>query len=118
KKWSYPMVVATVLEYIPELQEEIEKLKQKKDNFLLSSQEKQMFITDQNRIVSSAGLYSGPSVSTMEINKGEITAQICICRKLDVFPLLLENLERGIHIANASTLSISTERVCYHLHLF
>ncbi|XP_026440717.1 protein IRON-RELATED TRANSCRIPTION FACTOR 2-like [Papaver somniferum] len=109
KKWSYPIVVAKVLEYIPELQEEIKKLKQKKDNILLSSQEK------QNRMVSSAGLYSGPTVSTVEINKGEIISQICVLRQLDVFPLLLENLEReGIRIANASTLSISAERMKGH----
>ncbi|KAI3917985.1 hypothetical protein MKW98_000219, partial [Papaver atlanticum] len=116
KKWSSPLVVAKVLEYIPELQEEVEKLKQKKGNILLSSQEKQIFTTDQNQIVSS-----GPTVSTIEITEGEITAQICVHRdrQVDVFPLLLANLEREeIHIASASTLSISTERVCYHLHLF
>ncbi|RZC94417.1 hypothetical protein C5167_026149, partial [Papaver somniferum] len=116
KKWSSPLVVAKVLEYIPELQEEVEKLKQKKGNILLSSQEKQIFTTDQNQIVSS-----GPTVSTIEITEGEITAQVCVHRErqVDVFPLLLANLEReGIHIASASTLSISAERVCYHLHLF
>ncbi|KAI3879753.1 hypothetical protein MKX03_000372 [Papaver bracteatum] len=107
KKWSSPLVVAKVLEYIPELQEEVEKLKQKKGNILLSSQEKQIFITDQNQIVSS-----GPTVSTIEITEGEITAQICVHRdrQVDVFPLLLENLEREeVHIASASTLSFSTE---------
>ncbi|KAI3983986.1 hypothetical protein MKX01_035113, partial [Papaver californicum] len=79
KKWSSPLVVAKVLEYIPKLQEEVEKVKQKRGNIMLTSQEKQIFTADQNQIVSP-----GPTVSTIEITEGEITAQICVRREQQV----------------------------------
>ncbi|XP_010243481.1 PREDICTED: transcription factor bHLH101-like [Nelumbo nucifera] len=113
KKWSAPVIVGKVLEYIPELESEIENLTQRKEQ-MLSIVEKRQIPTQGSPSESKT-----PTVSVSEVRKGEVIVQICIQREnSSVFSTLLANAEgEGMQIVSSSALSVSDDRVCYHLHL-
>ncbi|KAF8411763.1 hypothetical protein HHK36_004321 [Tetracentron sinense] len=113
KKWSAPVMIDRALEYIPELENEIEKLTQRKDH-MLSIVEKNQFLDQTPPLKSQV-----PTVSVSAVTKCEVVIQICMKREQsNVFSTLLANVEdEGMCITTASTLSVCDDRVCYHLHL-
>ncbi|PSS29157.1 Transcription factor bHLH100 like [Actinidia chinensis var. chinensis] len=113
KKWSAPVIIDRVLEYIPELEDEVEKLTAKKQTI--------QSITKGKRTLNQnpCSELEGPTVSVNEVREGEVIIQICMARdKGEVFSNLVENVEgEGMSIASASTLSVCEERECHHLHI-
>lgn len=114
QKRSAPAIIDRALEYIPELENEIEKLTLKKDNMLLKIENKQRH--NQNLQLE----HEAPSVLVHEVEKGDVIIQI-ICSPNDektVFSKLLQNLEaKEKGIISVSTLCVCEKRVCYHLHI-
>ncbi|KAA8536548.1 hypothetical protein F0562_029026 [Nyssa sinensis] len=106
KKWSAPAMIDRVLEYIPELEKEIEKLTLKKTNMQSINQNPQLEL-------------QSPTVSVSEVKNGEVIFQICMGRDGNhVFSNLIQKVEEeGMCIASASTLYACEDRVCYHLHI-
>ncbi|XP_010268963.2 PREDICTED: transcription factor ORG2-like [Nelumbo nucifera] len=114
KKWSAPVVVGKVLEYIPELETEIEDLTQKKEQMISMIEKRQI-----TPIQASPSEFETPTVSVTEVRKGEVIIQICMKREnSSVLSTLIANAEgEGMQIVSASALPVSDDRVCYHLHL-
>ncbi|GAY64869.1 hypothetical protein CUMW_236900 [Citrus unshiu] len=114
KKRSAPAIIDRALEYIPELENEIEKLTLKKNNMLSKIENKQH--DNQNLQLE----HEAPSVLVHEVEKGEVIIQI-ICSPNDektLFSKLLQNLEaKEKGIISVSTLCVWEKRVCYHLHI-
>ncbi|XP_022855531.1 transcription factor bHLH160 [Olea europaea var. sylvestris] len=88
ERWTAPALVDCVLKYIPELENEIETLKLKKQNYLIQADE-------------STGINS-PDQNSQQTGIDSITK--------------VED-EQGIWIQSASTLQVSQNRICYHLHI-
>ncbi|XP_034701477.1 transcription factor bHLH160 isoform X1 [Vitis riparia] len=112
KRWSSPRIIDRVLEYIPELENEIENLTLKKDNMLSSLANEQ---THQNQPSD----LQVPTVSVTEVRKDEVIVQICMQREPgNVLSNLMQNVEgEGMGIMSASSLYVCDERICYHLHI-
>lgn len=112
KRWSSPRIIDRVLEYIPELENEIENLTLKKDNMLSSLENEQ---THQNQPSD----LQVPTVSVTEVRKDEVIVQICMQREPgNVLSNLMQNVEgEGMGIMSASSLYVCDERICYHLHI-
>ncbi|KAH7575736.1 hypothetical protein JRO89_XS02G0205700 [Xanthoceras sorbifolium] len=111
-------LIDRALEYIPELEKEIEDQTLRKNN-LHSTIEKQNL---KEIPQLSDHKLQAPTVSLHEVAKGEVIIQI-ICidqkdRETRVFSNLLQNVEaQGMSILSASTLQVCMERVSYHLHI-
>lgn len=114
RRWSAPVIVDRVLKYIPDLENEIETLKLKKQNYITQSGESSEISPDQN----SQQTGSGTTVSVNEVKEGEAIIQICM-ENSNSFTKLLQKVEdeQGICIQSASTLHVSQNRFCYHLHI-
>ncbi|XP_022897777.1 transcription factor bHLH160-like [Olea europaea var. sylvestris] len=115
RRWSAPAIVDRVLKYIPDLENEIETLKLKKQNYITQSEESAEISPAQN---SQQITGSGTTVSVNEVKEGEAIIQICM-ENNNAFTKLLQKLEdeQGICIKSASTLHVSQTRFCYHLHI-
>ncbi|KAK1566500.1 hypothetical protein Q3G72_000796 [Acer saccharum] len=117
EKINAPVLIDRAVEYIPELEKEIEKLSLRKNN-LVSAIEKQKYLISKTS--SSSDDRQVPSVSIHEVVKGEqvIIRIICIQKDHDQVSNLLQNVQaQGMCILSASTLQVCEERVSYHLHL-
>ncbi|KAK9154670.1 hypothetical protein Sjap_002150 [Stephania japonica] len=125
KKLSIPGTVSRVLKYIPELQKQVERLVQRKEE-LLSSISKQgndhdvngnlMMTASKQR--KSALKQSFSRVSTSLIDDKEVLVQICALKlKRNQLSEVLLNLEReDLQILNASSFATAGHRVFYTLH--
>ncbi|XP_019051575.1 PREDICTED: transcription factor bHLH101-like [Nelumbo nucifera] len=113
KKWSAPVILGKVVEYIPELKAEIKNLTRSKEQILSTVEKKQMPTHD------SPSESKIPTVSITEVRKGELIVQICMKREnSSVLSTLLANAEgEGMQIVSTSSLSVPDDRDCYHLHL-
>ncbi|KAJ0092223.1 hypothetical protein Patl1_25580 [Pistacia atlantica] len=103
-----------VLQYIPELEIEIEKLTLRKKKLHSKTE------NEQNPCQNPQLELEAPTVSVHEVVKGEVIVQITLILKdHDTnFSKLLENLEEeGRSIMSASTLQVCKERVCYNMHI-
>lgn len=116
KRWSAAAIVDKVLKYIPEMENEIEKLKLSKDNAKKKQQEEQLQMSEKQSL----------TVSVNQVQDGQAIVQICKEEEPplphpnlhQVFSKFLDNIEaEQICITNASTLSICHNRICYQLHL-
>ncbi|KAF4347031.1 hypothetical protein G4B88_003575, partial [Cannabis sativa] len=126
KRWTAPRIIDKALEYIPELENEIEELITLKKKTLSAVENIPILeVVNQNNI-SSATLASpvnnSLTVSVNEVKKDEVIIQICRPRnKQKDFPSLLEYIEdqeQGIFIIlSASTLHVCDDRDCYHIHI-
>ncbi|TXG54039.1 hypothetical protein EZV62_019295 [Acer yangbiense] len=117
RRVNAPVLIDRAVEYIPELEKEIEKLSLRKNN-LVSATEKQKYLISQTS--SSSNDHQVPSVSIHEVVKGEqvIIQILCIQKDHDQVSNLLQNVQaQGMCILSASTLQVCEERVSYHLHL-
>ncbi|KAF4349352.1 hypothetical protein F8388_010986, partial [Cannabis sativa] len=126
KRWTAPRIIDKALEYIPELENEIEELITLKKKTLSAVENIPIVEVVNQKISSSATLTSrvnnSLTVSVNEVKKDEVIIQICRPRnKQKDFPSLLEYIEdqeQGIFIIlSASTLHVCDERDCYHIHI-
>ncbi|XVE49086.1 hypothetical protein DITRI_Ditri01bG0053800 [Diplodiscus trichospermus] len=113
KRKSAPLIIDRAVEYIPEMEEEIEKLTLRKNDMLSTIKSKQP--VNQNPHLQ----LQDPSVSVHEIRQGEVIVQIYTQEHPDAaFSNLLQKIEEeGMCIVSASTLQVSDDGVCYHLHI-
>ncbi|KAI3844215.1 hypothetical protein MKX03_032286 [Papaver bracteatum] len=131
KKLSIPVTVSKVVKYIPDLQKQVDKLIQRKEEILTSISKQQTAsggdhlnnncaIRDgKSRKVLAVKKQSLPTVSANRVDEREVVIQICSL-KVNI-PLLSEvllNLEReDFRVLNASAFDSSGDRVFYNLHL-
>ncbi|EXC19630.1 Transcription factor ORG2 [Morus notabilis] len=123
KKMSIPGTVSRVLKYIPELQQEVEGLIQKREALLSMTKSKQQEnlqvhqeINYQTKSTTRTPL---SSVSASQLNNKEVLLQISAF-KLNKDPLseILHNLEEdGLSVLNASSFESFDGRIFYNLHL-
>ena len=113
KRWSAPVIIDRVLDYVPELENEIKKLTLEK-NYMLSALEKQQKINQTPHKKVQA-----PTVSMHEVKESHVIIQICLQKdREDVLSNLIRNLEaEGMCIESASTFHICDDNVSYHLHI-
>ncbi|KAI3445635.1 hypothetical protein Pfo_002300 [Paulownia fortunei] len=114
KRWSAPAILDRVLKYIPELENEVEALRSKKEN--VQSAAKKIANVNPSSECGSR------SVSFNKVNQEEAIIQICKAREDDqdglAFTNFLQSVEdEGICIKSASTLNICDSRICYNLHI-
>ncbi|XP_061995938.1 transcription factor ORG2-like [Rosa rugosa] len=123
KKLSIPATVSRVLKYIPELQQQVEGLIQKRDELLskISQQENVVLLQEEKQVKSTArGSRSSLSaVSTTRLSDSEVTIQISIIKSSHNFiSRILQSLEEdGLELLNASSFESSGGRIFYNLHL-
>ncbi|XP_034703429.1 transcription factor ORG2-like isoform X1 [Vitis riparia] len=118
KKLSIPSTVSRVLKYIPELQRQVERLIQKKEEFLSKISREGDLIHLENQRNGALGS-SLSAVSARRLNDREIVVQISTF-KVHESPLseVLLNLEEdGLLVINASSFESFGGRVFYNLHL-
>ncbi|RZC77651.1 hypothetical protein C5167_001867 [Papaver somniferum] len=131
KKLSIPVTVSKVVKYIPDLQKQVDKLIQRKEEILASISKQQTAsggdqlnnnytIRDsKSRKVLAVKKQALPTVSANRVDDREVVIQICSL-KVNI-PLLSEvllNLEReDFRVLNASAFDSSGDRVFYNLHL-
>lgn len=119
------MIIDKALDYIPELEREIQGLVHKKSNVVSAiEKEKLATITKNNKMDSKAS--EALTVSVNKVRQGELIFQICMKSNGDddnigalaVFSNLIQNFEdQGIKIVSASTICICDERECYTIHI-
>ncbi|KAG2258274.1 hypothetical protein Bca52824_077568 [Brassica carinata] len=117
KKLSIPETVSRSLEYISELQEEVKKLTQKKEDLLVRvSDQKERYLTPQAKVAAS--YFS--TVFATKSRDNEVTVQIS-SSKIHNFSIhnVLSGLEEdGFVLVNiSSSRSSRGERLFYTLHL-
>ncbi|GLT95822.1 hypothetical protein SLE2022_134840 [Rubroshorea leprosula] len=114
KKLSITATVSRVVKYIPELQEEVERLLQKKEQLLsrISRQAKQIHQEPSKRNGSVA-------VTANQPTKNELIIQICTCEEVKT-PLscILLNLEEDgrLQLQNAHSFEPSEGGIFHNLH--
>ncbi|KAG4164736.1 hypothetical protein ERO13_A13G035300v2 [Gossypium hirsutum] len=113
KRKSTALIIDRAVEYIPELEKEIQKLTLRKNDMLSIIKNK------KSCAVLNHFQLRQPSVSVHEIKQGEFIVQICTQEYPDCsFLNLLHNIEEeGICIISASTHQVSDHGHCYHLHI-
>nr|XP_011469475.1 PREDICTED: transcription factor ORG2-like [Fragaria vesca subsp. vesca] len=123
KRLSIPATVSRVLKYIPELQQQVEGLIQKRDE-LLSKNFKQENVTlqEEEQAKGTAARRSRSSVSaviTTRLSDTEVSIQIStITSSHNFISRILQTLEEdGLELLNASSFESSGGRVFYNLHL-
>ncbi|XVE60981.1 hypothetical protein DITRI_Ditri06bG0004200 [Diplodiscus trichospermus] len=104
KRLSIPATVSRVLKYIPELQAQVERLVQKKDEILsrISRQEK---IVDQQKKRKLDGFKNEPvSISVTRVSESEVVIQISTFQasQTPLSAILLRLEEDGLFLTDAS----------------
>ncbi|KAL0335222.1 UNVERIFIED_CONTAM: Transcription factor [Sesamum radiatum] len=122
KRWSAPAIVERVLKYIPELENEVEALRSKKDDIV---QQSSSAASEKKR--SAGGQHQNLTVCVNKINQEEAVVQVCMGTGEDddddgevvAFSNLLQAVEdEGIcNIKSASTVHVCESRICCHLHI-
>ncbi|XP_075475275.1 transcription factor bHLH100-like [Primulina tabacum] len=128
KKLSIPATVSGVLKYIPELQKQLQRLSEKKEQLLSKISMKQDslnidFSTNERRkavhtdVLSSSS--SASAVSAKRLNDGEIVFQFSTAKgEKGSFSRAMLNLEEeGFLVLNASCFESSEGRVFNNMHL-
>ncbi|XP_050366164.1 transcription factor ORG2-like [Argentina anserina] len=122
KRLSIPATVSRVLKYIPELQQQVEELNQKRDELLSKISKQGNVILQEEKQLQSAARRSRSSLSAVSANRlsdGEIAIQISTVKSTNNFiSRILQSLEEdGLEILNASSFESSGGRIFYNLHL-
>ncbi|KAK9289460.1 hypothetical protein L1049_007615 [Liquidambar formosana] len=118
KKLSIPATVSRVLKYIPEQQQQVERLIKKKEELLsrISKQGDLVPIEKQRKGKIESSL---STVSTSQLGDREVVIQISTfeVHKSPLSEVLLNLEEDGIHLINAASFESYGGRVFYNLHL-
>lgn len=117
KKLSVPATVSRVLKYIPELQEQVEGLLQKKEE-LLSKLSRHGDLSHQEKQNKNAALTSCSAVSASRLNDREVIIQMTTYKshKLSLTEILVYLEENGLLLLNASSFESFGGRVFHSLH--
>ncbi|KAG2258273.1 hypothetical protein Bca52824_077567 [Brassica carinata] len=116
KKLSIPETVLRSLQYIPELQEEVKKLTQKKEDLLVRvSDQKERYLTPQAKVAAS---YFSTAFAT-KLTDNEVTVQISSFKiyNFSIYNVISGLEEDGFVIVDVSSLTSRGERLLYTLHL-
>ncbi|KAJ8770325.1 hypothetical protein K2173_014935 [Erythroxylum novogranatense] len=119
KKLSIPATVSRVLKYIPELQQQVEKLVQKKQELLKTkSKQDDMIINQANQRTRTHQRFS-IAVSVNRVNNTEFIIQISTSKihQTPLSQILLSLHEEGLFLMNSSSFKSSNDRVFHNLHL-
>lgn len=125
KRWTAPYILDRTLDYIPRLQAEIGRLTLEKNKFLSligkqqQQQQQRALASDRNKQAVNK-FKQTLNVSINEVKRGELIVQICQQKgKLDhIFSALIKKLEgEDIQIIGASSICISEDTSCFHLHV-
>nr|WIE96128.1 basic helix-loop-helix transcription factor [Loropetalum chinense var. rubrum] len=120
KKLSIPATVSRVLKFIPEQQQHVERLIQKKEELLskISKQGDQVHPQKQRKL-AKIGSSNLSAVSASRLGDREVMIQISTFKvhKNPLSEILLSLEEDGLHLINASTFESYGGRVFYNLHL-
>lgn len=118
KKLSIPSTISHALKYIPQLQNEVERLVQRKEEILSSITKQSGDLPHTRR--QSLREKSLATVSTSQIGDREVVIQICTSSdmKKSPFSQVLQNLEEEqLQIHNASTFTSCENKAFYTLHV-
>ncbi|KAL2935044.1 hypothetical protein RDABS01_018163 [Bienertia sinuspersici] len=121
KRWSAPYIIDRALDYIPQLQSEVEKLTLEKSSMLsLLENKKQLAVgssSDDLNVINKDN--KTLTVSMNEVKRGEVIIQLCEHNNKDrILSTLIEKLEsEGLHILGASSQRVCEDRSCFHLHV-
>ncbi|XP_015055377.1 transcription factor ORG2-like [Solanum pennellii] len=112
KKLSIPSTVSRILKYIPELQSEVERLVQKKEEFTSKN-----IFNKQKRIKGGIG-NSSFVISTSELGDKEIVIQISTLKinKGSISEAISQLEDEGLVLLNATSFETFEDRVFYTLH--
>ncbi|KAM7271262.1 hypothetical protein ACFE04_030476 [Oxalis oulophora] len=127
RKMSIPNTVSRILKYIPDLQEEVERLIQKKEDLLSKISNRNQYCINVQEKKPSSNIFLGSStISASKLSENEVLVQISTFKKIVIqTPLskILQNLEEeeeeeGLFLINGSSFESSgEERIFHNLHL-
>ncbi|KAF5191900.1 Transcription factor org2 [Thalictrum thalictroides] len=122
KKLSIPSSITQALKYIPQLQNQVEKLVQRKEEILSRTSDKQNNVAYHSikKIKQGPLGQSLPNVAVNTIDDNEIVVQICTTKinRSHHFSNILQSLEKDeLQILNASTFASCENKVFYTLHV-
>lgn len=117
-KLSVPATVSRALKYLPELQQQVERLVQRKEE-LLSKLSKQGGIIHQENQRNDTVYSSLSSVSASQLSDREVVVHISTYKnhKSPLSEILLTLEEDGLVLKNSSSFESFGDRVFYNLHL-
>ncbi|KAJ4969750.1 hypothetical protein NE237_002849 [Protea cynaroides] len=115
---SIPATISRALKYIPDLQNQVEKLKLRKQEILACVYKK----GNQNGEVNqSKGIVrrSLPSVSISQVDQKQVMIQICASKNMRslLSEVLLDLEEEGLEVFNVSASASSGDVAFYNLHV-
>ncbi|MCE3215587.1 hypothetical protein HAX54_002878 [Datura stramonium] len=121
KKLSIPSTVSRILKYIPELQSEVERLIQKKEEFTISNRENSADFNKQRRRRRGGGGIDENSslvISASAIGDEEIMVQICTLKnnRGSIGEAISELEDEGLVLLNSSSFETFDDRVFHTLH--
>ncbi|XP_035545185.1 transcription factor ORG2-like [Juglans regia] len=121
KKLSIPTTVSRMIKYIPELEQQVVGLIQRKEELLsrISRQVDQNTHQENQPKGSVAAWISLSTVSASRVNDREVVIQIPTCedQKTPLSEILLALEEDGLLLLNASSFEVFGGRAFYNLHL-
>ncbi|TMW89256.1 hypothetical protein EJD97_017434 [Solanum chilense] len=112
KKLSIPSTVSRILKYIPELQSEVERLVQKKEEFTSKN------IFNKQKRIKGGIENSSFVISTSELGDKEIVIQISTLKinKGSISEAISQLEDEGLVLLNATSFETFEDRVFYTLH--
>ncbi|XP_030473844.1 transcription factor ORG2-like [Syzygium oleosum] len=128
KKLSIPTTVSQALKYIPELQQQVEKLTQEKEKLLsrINATRDGDYCTNHQEISNGKGSLQNlvPSISTTRLSESEVVIQICTRKvsthkTIDFSEVLLTLDYHGFPLVSSSTFEScgGTRTTFYNLHV-
>ncbi|XP_042477769.1 transcription factor ORG2-like [Macadamia integrifolia] len=118
RQLSIPATISRALKYIPELQNQVEKLKQRKQEILSCVYKKgnRNGVDNQSKGVVRKSI---PSVSVSQVDEKQVMIQICASKNMrnPISDILLDLEEEGLELFNVSSTASSGEVQFYNLHL-
>ncbi|XP_071723648.1 transcription factor ORG2-like [Rutidosis leptorrhynchoides] len=119
KKLSIPGTVSQILKYIPELQQEVDRLNQKKEELLSKISKQDDFINaHEDRKRKNNKIVANSTISANRLSESEVLVKISTF-KTNPTPLskmLLALEEDGLMFVNSSSFDSFGERLFHHLH--
>ncbi|KAM6548025.1 hypothetical protein CsatB_019701 [Cannabis sativa] len=120
KKLSNPSTISRTIKYIPELQNQVKGLIQKKEHLLLRiSRRVEHIYEESHKKSSSSGWRSLCNVSANRLNDREIVLQISSfkAQQTPLSNILVDLEEDGFSVLNASSFESFGGRIFYNIHL-
>ena len=117
KRLSIPATVSRVLKYIPELQAQVERLVQKKEEILSRISRQYEFVHQQNKRKLDRFKTSPFAISVTRVSETEVVIQISTFRvsQTPLSDILLNLEEDGLFLTDASCFESFGGRVFYNL---